>query len=281
MNVAESLPLTLRLGPVHLTVADLERSIAWYEGSMGLRLTEREGSVAALGDGASTLVVLHEDPDAEPAGNHAKLFHYCINYPTREELARTLVRLERSGAEIANLRDRGTHEAIYLPDPDGTTIELAWDRVREDWPEDPYGHTPVPLDRDALLATVADEEPAPVMEEGGFIGHVHFTIGDVQDLVDFYSEALGFDLKYHVGNAAFFSVAGYHHQVAGNIRLGEGIDPQPQDTIGLRHWTIELADADQVAAARQRLEAGGHQTEPIEGGFAVRDPWAILVHVVS
>lgn len=281
MTVAESLPLTLKLGPVHLTVADLDRAVAWYEESMGLRLRERDGAVAALGDGESTLVVLHEEPGAAEPGEHARLFHYCVNYATREELARALARIEASGTEVTYLRDRGTHEAIYLPDADGTTIELAWDRERSEWPADPYGHVPVDLDREALLATIAAEEPAPVVGDGAFVGHVHLTIGDIDDLVAFYATALGFDLKYHVGNAAFFSVAGYHHQVAGNIRFGTELDPLPTATLGLRHWTIELADSGEVAAARERLEAAGHETTEVGSGFAVCDPWSIPVHVVS
>jgi len=276
----DSLPVALRLGPVHLTVSDLERSASWYERSLGLRV-EAGADRAELGDGVATLVVLHEDRDAQPDGDHAGLFHYCLLYPTREELARAAVRLEETSTPVSNFRDRGTHEAIYLPDPDGNAVELAWDRARELWPDDPYGHTPVPLDAAALRALVADEAAAPSVAEGLAVGHVHFTIGDVEQAVDFYSRALGFDLKYHVGPAAFFSVGGYHHQVAANVWKGVGLAPKPPRRLGIHHWTIELAGEDEVEAARARLQATGNDVEPIPHGFACRDPWNIQLHVVA
>ncbi len=87
------LPATLRLGPVHLTVSDLDRSVAFYQDSLGLRVQRREGAVAALGAGGEDLVVLHEEPGARHAGRHAGLYHYALLFPSREELARAVQRL--------------------------------------------------------------------------------------------------------------------------------------------------------------------------------------------
>ena len=87
------LPATLRLGPVHLTVTGLDRSVGFYQDSLGLALQRREDPVAALGAGGEELVVLHEDPGARPAGRHAGLFHFALLHPSREELARALQRL--------------------------------------------------------------------------------------------------------------------------------------------------------------------------------------------
>jgi catechol 2,3-dioxygenase len=282
MTTIESLPATLQLGAVHLNITDLDRSISWYERVLGLRLRGRSGSKAELGDSLATSVVLHELPDARPPRpDQASMFHYCLLYSTREELARAMLRIRDTGAEVTNMNDRHTHEAIYLNDPDGNTIELAWDRPREQWPASPYGRTPVPLDLEGLLATVSDESPTDTVGDGLVIGHVHFIIGDVEEAVVYYRDVLGMDLKYHVGDAVYFSVGGYHHHLGGRIHEGEVTAPQPPDAVGLRHWTIELANGDEVAAARRRIEDAGHTAEPVTNGFSVADPWQIPVHVVS
>ena len=82
------LPETLRLGSVHLTVSGLDRSVDFYENSIGLRLHRREGGVAAMGVGGENLLVLYEEPGARRAGRHAGLYHYALLLPSREELAR-------------------------------------------------------------------------------------------------------------------------------------------------------------------------------------------------
>ena len=153
---AAALPATLRLGPANLTVSDLDRSVAWYQEVLGLRVHAHEATVAELGDGAETVLVLHEDPRAQPAGRHAGLYHFALLYPSREELARAALRLAATRTPIEGASDHRTHEAIYLPDPDGNGIELAADRPREAWPADlGYAGGPAPLDLEALLATVA------------------------------------------------------------------------------------------------------------------------------
>src|SRR5215217_1379295 len=122
------LPATLRLGTVHLTVTDLDRSVAFYEDAIGLRLHRREDGVAAMGVGEKQLLVLYEEPEAR-AGRHTGLYHYALLYPSRKELARAALRLAARPTPIQGASDHGTHEAIYLPDPDGNGIELAADRA--------------------------------------------------------------------------------------------------------------------------------------------------------
>ena len=126
LDAPAALPAALRLGPVHLIVADLGRSVDWYERALGLRVHRRApGQEAELGDGADTVLVLHEDPNARPAGRHAGLYHYALLFPSREELARVALRVAAAHAPVQGASDHGTHEAIYLPDPDGNGIELA------------------------------------------------------------------------------------------------------------------------------------------------------------
>jgi catechol 2,3-dioxygenase len=278
------LPAALLLGAVHLTVADLDRSIAWYEGSLGLRVHRREGKEAELGDGNETSVVLHEDPEAGPAGRHAGLYHYALLYPSREELARAAARLIEGRVPIQGMSDHGTHEAIYLPDADGNGIELAADRPREAWRsfEEEFARGgPQPLDLNALLGTIGPERPPARVGEGLRVGHVHLHVGDVDEGLGFYRDVLGFEQQANLGSAAFVSAGGYHHHLAFNTWRGEGIGPPPERSVGLRHWTVQLPSDDDVAEVRARVEAAGLPAEQVPGGFRARDPWSIAVDFVS
>ena len=276
-----SLPETLRLGPVHIDVSDLEQSLAWYEPALGLRLLRRENGTAALGSDEEDVVVLHERPGAQRAGRHAGLYHYALLYPSREELARAAMRLIATQTPIEGASDHGTHEAIYLPDPDGNGLELAADRPREQWPDyrTMYAIRPEPLDFRDLLASVGDEPTRQHVGPGLRVGHVHLHVGDVDRGLAFYRDVLGFDEIANLGSAAFVSAGGYHHHLAFNVWRGEGVPPPPEDAVGLHHWTVELADADALAAVRERLDAAGVDYEERDGGLLVRDPWGITVAI--
>jgi catechol 2,3-dioxygenase len=281
-TAAPVLPATLRLGPVDLTVADLDRAVAWYQRALGLRVHRHDASEAELGDGTETVLILHEDPMAGPAGRHAGLYHYALLYPSREELARAALRLMATRSPIQGASDHRTHEAIYLPDADGNGIELAADRPREQWPPDlGYAGGPAPLDTESLLATIAGEEPTERVGEGLRMGHLHLHVGDVGEGLAFYRDLLGFDERANLGSAAFVSAGGYHHHLGFNVWRGRDVGPPPEHTVGLRHWTVELPTDGDVAAVRRRVADAGQAVEPVPGGFLVRDPWQTAVTFVS
>src|SRR3954453_22103414 len=269
-RTAPQLPATLRLGAVHLTVADVDRAVAWYQRSLGLRVHRHEGTVAELGDGVEAVVVVHEDPQARPAGRHAGLYHYALLYPSREELARAALRLAAARTPIQGASDHRTHEAIYLPDADGNGIELAADRPREQWPADlGYAGGPAPLDFDALLATVEGEDPTAHVGEGLRRGPLPLHVGHLPQGLAFYRDVLGFEVQADLGSAAFVSAGGYHHHLGFNTWKGVGAGAPPPHTVGLRHWTVQLPAAADVDEVRARVEGAGLAVEPVEGGFLV------------
>jgi len=279
---AAVLPPGLRLGAVHLTVADVDGAVAWYQRALGLRVHTHEATTAELGDGSETLVVLHEDSRARPAGRHAGLYHYALLYPTREDLARAAVRLAATGTPVEGASDHGTHEAIYLPDADGNGIELAWDRGREHWPPGlGYDRGPAPLDFDSLLATVEDEQPSPQVSDGLRMGHLHLHVGDITEGLRFYRDVLGFEERANLGTAAFVSAGGYHHHLGFNVWKGRGVGPAAEHTVGLRHWTVQLPTASDVAAVRGRVDAAGIAVDPVDGGFQICDSWQTAVRFVE
>ena len=280
---APTLPAALRLGPVHLTVTDLDRSVAWYQEALGLRVHRHDPDVAELGDGDVATLVLVEEPQARRPGRTAGLYHYALLFPSREELARAAIRLSLARTPIQGASDHGTHEAIYLPDPDGNGIELAADRPREVWPtpeEEFGGGGPRPLDFDALLATIAGEVPAPQVGPGLRMGHLHLHVGDVEQGLAFYRDLIGFEVWGMLPSAAFVSAGGYHHHLGFNVWRGQGVPPVPAGGVGLRHWTIVLP-ADAAAALRERVIAAGAPYEDRPEGLLVRDPWEIALLVTA
>lgn len=154
----------VRIGHVHLKVADLERSLAFYVGVLGFRLVARMGSGAAFvaaGDyhhhlGLNTW---ESRGGAPPARGTTGLYHAAILYPSRATLADALRRLQDAGVPLEGAADHGVSEALYLRDPDGNGLELYRDRPIDEWPRDAAGEVLLvnaPLDLAALLA-----EPAP------------------------------------------------------------------------------------------------------------------------
>ncbi len=283
IQASRVLPAALRLGPVHLIVTDLERSVDWYERALGLRLhgqSKSEGT-AELGDGVAPVLVLQEDPEARPAGRHAGLYHYALLFPSREELARAALRIAALRAPIQGASDHGTHEAIYLPDPDGNGIELAADRPREQWPSDLYAYGVAPLDLDSLLRSVAEEQTPPRVGEGLRVGHMHLHVGDIEQGLRFYRDLLGFEQQANLGTAAFVSAGGYHHHLGFNVWQGRGVGPPPPHTVGLDHWTVVLPTAADVSEVKERIDEAGVSLEPATDGFRVRDPWQTAVEFAS
>ncbi len=273
---APTLPDDLSLGPVHIAVTDLDRSVGFYERSIGLQLHGREDGEARLGAGADDLLVLHAEPEAKRAGRHAGLYHFALLFPTRQELARAVRRLAEADTPIQGASDHGISEAIYLPDPDGNGIELAADQPRSNWGNlrDPTTIGPAPLDMGGLMATVAGEELSPKADRDLRVGHLHLHVSDIDEALAFYRDVVGFEVQTLFQGAAFVSAGGYHHHLGLNTWRGEGIPPQPGGVVGLDHWTV-VVDSGSLAQLRERLEGAGVEVTERDGGLDVIDPFGI------
>lgn len=161
-RTSEPLPAETRIGHVHLKVADLDRAVDFYRDALGFDLVNRFGEQAAFlsANGYHHHIGLNtweSKGGSPPPFGSTGLYHFAINYPTRRDLAAALRRLLDYGWGIDGASDHGTHEAIYLHDPDGNGIELAWDRDPSLWTRDGQ----IVFDRKALdfaglLAELAD-----------------------------------------------------------------------------------------------------------------------------
>ena len=266
-------PVPTTVGPVHLTVGDLERSLDYYRAAIGLRELERANGRASLGTGTRELLVLVEEPGARPAHGHTGLFHVALLVPTRSDLARWLAHAARDRVQLTGLSDHFVSEAIYLRDPDWHGIEIYADRPRDVW-DGKVGQTLTtePLDVESLLGGLSDpqSEPFDVLPDGTAMGHVHLRVRAIPETIEFYRDLLGFELTATYGSqAAFLAAGGYHHHLGANTWESAGAPPPPPGTAALRHATIVLPSA----AERERLVARlGHRVEEAAEGPLVRDP---------
>ena len=149
----------VRIGHVHLKVADLERALKFYRDVLGFEVTQRmDNSAAFMSAGGYHHHIGFNTWESQggkpPPRGSTGLYHIAILYPTREQLADAVRRLIASGIMIDGAADHGVSEAIYLRDPDGNGVELYWDRPENEWPRSPDGGVAMyshPLDVEALV----------------------------------------------------------------------------------------------------------------------------------
>ena len=270
-----------RMGAVELTVADLDRTLDYWQREIGLRVLERSDGRASLGTGAglgtdTEVLRFVEEPGAQPDTGHTGLYHVALLLPDRASLARWLAHAARDRVALTGLSDHAVSEAIYLRDPDHHGIEIYADRPRKLW-EGRVGEllTTRPLAVDDLLAELGDAgaEPFDGLPDGTIVGHTHLRVADVPRTVAFYGDVLGFPLMAELRDmAAFHGAGGYHHHVGANIWESAGAQPAPPGTATLRHASILLPDAAELDRVVARVADAGQEPEQRDGGVLVRDP---------
>jgi catechol 2,3-dioxygenase len=270
-----NLPDSTHVGPVALTVSDLERSVDFYRRSIGLDVLEQGAGEARLGAGDRELLHLAELPGARPSTRDTGLYHFALLLPDRPSLARWLAHAARERVPLTGLSDHAVSEAIYLNDPDQHGIEIYADRPRELWDGRVMElMTTIPLDVQSLFGELADPENEPFdgQPAGTTMGHVHLRVGDVDETIAFYRDLLGFELMAQLGPmAAFFAAGGYHHHVGANTWESRGAGPAPAGSASLRYATIVFPDTAARDEAAARVSADDDAT--------VRDPSGNLLRL--
>ena len=281
------LPHETRIGRVVLQVAELERSIAYYETVVGLRVIARESQRAVLGAHGDDrpLVELRQRTGARPVPRRGRLglYHFAILVPERAALGRFLAHLEEIGA-YAGMSDHFVSEAIYLSDPDGLGIEVYADRPRSAWTyhDRQLTMTTIPLDEESLLRAAKDS-PGGLrwsgIPAGTVIGHVHLYVADLERAARFYHTGLGFDKTvWNYPGALFMSAGGYHHHLGTNTWAAGAALAGPEDARLLEWELIVPSAADADGAARSLTSAGA---EPSQDGasWTVADPWGTALRL--
>jgi catechol 2,3-dioxygenase len=164
----------VRIGHVHLKVADLERALGFYCDVLGFQITQRYGTQAAFVSAGGYhhhlgLNTWESKSGQPPPAGTTGLYHTAILYPTRRALADALRRVIAAGIPLDGAADHGVSKALYLRDPDDNGVELYWDCPPEQWPRTPDGELAMftrRLDLNGLLGEVEPAQVAPAVEEG-------------------------------------------------------------------------------------------------------------------
>jgi catechol 2,3-dioxygenase len=277
------LPADVRLGPVRLQVAELERSLAFYRRVLGLRVLQQSGAHATLGaePDDTPLVELYERPGATPVppGGRLGLYHYAILLPDRTSLGRFVAHLARIG-ERAGASDHKVSEALYLQDPDGLGIEVYADRPRSEW-QHRAGQLVMatdPLDLQSLVRAAGTVRWSG-MPAATVIGHVHLHVGDLAQAEAFYHGAVGFDkVVWSYPGALFLSAGGYHHHLGLNTWAREA-SPAREGDARLLEWELVVDSANRARGVLDNLAAAGNIIERAADGGVVRDPWGTALRI--
>ena len=281
---ADRLPSGTRLGLVTLRVADLERSLTFYRGVVGLeaRAGARSDRLALGPAGGDTLLELEERPGTRPvpAGGRIGLYHVALLLPDRAGLIAFARHLGAIGAR-AGAADHLVSEAFYLTDPDGLGIEVYADRPREAWGVrgGELHMDTLPLDLEGLLAETHGEAWTG-MPRATTVGHLHLHVGDLERARAFYVDAVGFDVTVASFPGALFLAAGpYHHHLGLNTWSRSA--PAGEDDARLLDWEIVVPTRDDVAAAAHRLTRSAPDRGDGSGALSLVDPWGIPLSLRS
>lgn len=279
------LPDATHLGRVRLQVADLDRSIAYYETVIGLRVVDRAGDVATLGPhGAdAVLVELRAKAGVRAVARRGQigLYHFAILLPDRASLGRLIAHLAAIDVH-AGMSDHFVSEAIYLQDPDGLGIEVYADRPRSEWrsADRQLAMTTNPLDVHDVVRAGGDI-PWTGAPAGTVIGHVHLYVRDLDEASAFYHEALGLDkVVWGYPGALFMSAGGYHHHLGTNT-WAAGAPLPTDDDARLVEWEIVVPDAASVARAAESLENHGADVRRENSDVVAHDPWGTQLRIVA
>jgi len=264
--MSNKLPASAHMGRVALSVADLERSVAFYQERIGLHVLRSEGEtsrtervkVAVLGTPERELLHLQEQPGARPTRNTTGLYHFALLLPSRLDLAKRLGHLIDTETRLDGAADHNVSEALYLTDPDGHGIEIYRDRPRDEWQ---YLNGQLKMGTEAfdingVLAELNDAATNPSqMPDQTVMGHVHLHVSQLNDALDFYTNVVGFDLIMRYGpSAGFVSAGGYHHHLGLNTWAGVGASPASDETARLHWYEIVVGDETAVTDLQVRLK---------------------------
>lgn len=279
------LPDATRLGRVRLQVADLDRSLAFYEKILGFRTIRRSADSVSLGPHGEDreIVHLHQLSTAKPVPRRGLLglYHFAILLPDRASLGRFVAHLSEVGAH-AGMSDHFVSEAVYLTDPDGLGIEIYADRPRGAWryDEQQLYMTTNHLDVDDLISA-ANGEPWQGMPRGTVLGHLHLYVDDIGKAEAFYHDALGFDkVVWSYPGALFMSAGGYHHHLGTNT-WARGAPAATDADARLLEWEIVVPRAQDAVEAAKSVEEAGYPVKKIADDMVLTDPWGTALRLVT
>jgi catechol 2,3-dioxygenase len=275
------LPDETHVGIVRLQVSDLQQSVAYYERVLGFRVYNATTETATLGPHGDhhPLVVLQTKNGVVPARCGAfGLYHFAILLPERAALGQFAKHLLALGVRLG-MADHLVSESLYLWDPDGLGIEVYADRPRSAWRE---------RNRELLMATealdlenviaAAGEKQWEGMPRGTTIGHLHLSVGNLDEAAAFYHAALGLDKTvWTYPGALFLAAGGYHHHLGTNVWSA---GPRAtENEARLVEWELIVPSDRDVSAVGRSLRAARYVAEHTGDGCRAVDPWGTRLRI--
>ena len=279
------LPESTHLGSVRLQVADLERSVLFYERFLGMRVIGRTDDSVGLGAYGEDLEIVHlrQLKSARPVPKRGLLglYHFAILLPDRASLGRFVAHLAEIGAR-AGMSDHFVSEAVYLTDPDGLGIEVYADRPRDAWR---YDERQLQMSTDHLdvddLVGAAGGERWTGMPPGTVLGHVHLYVDDIEKAEAFYHDALGFDkVVWSYPGALFLSAGGYHHHLGTNT-WAKGAPRATDDDARLLEWEIIVPTPKDAGEAARHVKDAGYEVKQEGSEWILTDPWGTSLRLAA
>ena len=279
------LPYSTHIDAVRLQVADVDRSVEYYQTVLGMQVLNSADGRADLGVKADSraLIKLVEKRGARPVPRRGLLglYHFAVLLPDRPSLGRFVAHLGEIGA-YAGMSDHLVSEAVYLTDPDGLGIEVYADRPASTWRlvDQQLEMATKPLDV-ASVTEAAGGRKWDGMPAGTRIGHVHFHVGDIDEAARFYHIGLGLDkIVWSYPGALFMSAGGYHHHVAVNT-WAAGAPKASDDDARLTDWELVVPDSGAVQAAAASIATAGFNVDRDGDVMVASDPWGIRLRLRS
>lgn len=270
------------IGDVHIKVQDLERSLKFYQEVIGFQILERIETTAKLtADGKTSLLTIEQPENAIPKqGPTTGLYHFAILLPTRSDLASIVRHFIELGVRIGS-SDHLVSEALYLSDIDGNGIEVYADRDPSvwNWNNDEVAMTVDPLDFADLLSSET-EHSWRGLPAGTVMGHIHLHVSELKETEEFYTKGLGFEVVNHYGSQALFISTGkYHHHIGLNTWAGVGAPTPSDNSVGLKSFTLVLADEAVRKNIVTNLKNIGAVVTEENGVFVTLDPSKNRIHL--
>jgi catechol 2,3-dioxygenase len=264
------------ISQLHLKVINLERSLAFYQEVLGLKVLKQTNQTVDLtADGKTVLVSIEQPDDVIPKqGRTTGLYHFALLLPTRADLGRLLKHFLQIRYPLQGASDHLVSEAIYLADPDGNGIEVYADRPASNWSwsNGEVEMTTVALDAESLLAEGEGGE-WDGLPAGTIMGHIHLHVSELQKTEEFYTKGLGFEVvTRYGGQALFISTGKYHHHIGLNTWNGVGAPPASENSAGMESYTMVFPNEEKRNQIITQLKQLGATFTEENGAFITADP---------
>lgn len=266
---------------IHLKVQDIERALEFYQDIMGLKVLKSEERLSVLSaDGVTPLITIEQPIDViSKLPRRTGLYHYAILLPTRASLGLFLKNIFNRKYSIIGGSNHGVSEAVYLQDPDDNGIEVYVDTdlATWNWHNDSVEMVNNPIDYEGIIAEAGDLEWEGIPSQT-IMGHIHLHVADLNESKIFYIDGLGFDLIQEMQNTAVFtSTGGYHHHIAFNIWNGKGAKALPDNSVGMKYYSLIFPDEESRAKVIEKLATLGFPAIRKEDKIFVKDPSENLI----